>query len=242
MTRKLHATLEASGIEWPALRDHIPCLGHIIQLALGALMGGLGVKGCTKSWEAHERHHQFGDNESIDIGKSQRLRKDGNAEIDKVSAMRPGFGKIIEIVRISRYFESSQNDLHIAENACWMDYANTLLSKLVHWPSKSPCSHCCTTDYGFEDRLELDTAVTRAGQLITRCHLRVPRRSKIPWLPATLHNTRSMEHCKVCNGSNEAIPIFDPVDIDEAYSHIASHHLSQQWHVWSYRWHYASFG
>jgi len=65
-------------------------LAHVIQLALGAFKRGLGVKGHTKSWEAHVRDQQFGDNERIDIGKSQRLRKDGNARINKVSAMGPG--------------------------------------------------------------------------------------------------------------------------------------------------------
>jgi len=101
LTRKLQSTLEASGIEWPALRNHIPCMAHIIQLALGAFMSSLGAKGRTKSWEAHERDQEFGENESIDIGKSQRLRNEGNARINKVSAMKPGLAKIIEKVRIS---------------------------------------------------------------------------------------------------------------------------------------------
>jgi len=64
-------------------------------------MSSLGVKGRTKSSEAHERDQQFGENESIDIGKSQRVRMEGNARINKVSAMRPGLAKIIEKVRIS---------------------------------------------------------------------------------------------------------------------------------------------
>jgi len=64
-------------------------------------MSSLGVKGRIKSWEAHEHDQQFGENESIDIGKSQRLRKEGNARINKVSAMRPGLAKIIEKVCIS---------------------------------------------------------------------------------------------------------------------------------------------
>jgi len=101
MTRELQSTLEASGIEWPALRNHIPCMAHVIQLAFGAFMSSLGVKGHTKSWEAHERDQQFGKNESIDIGKNQRLRKEGNARINKVSAMRAGLAKIIEKVHIS---------------------------------------------------------------------------------------------------------------------------------------------
>jgi len=54
MTRELQSTLEASGIEYPALRNHIPCMVHVIQMALGAFMSSLGVKCRTKSWEAHE--------------------------------------------------------------------------------------------------------------------------------------------------------------------------------------------
>jgi hypothetical protein len=89
MTRELQSTLEASGIEWPALRNHIPCMAHVIQLALGAFMSSLSVKGRTKSWKAHERDQHFGENESIDI------------RINKVSAMRPGLAKIIEKEHIS---------------------------------------------------------------------------------------------------------------------------------------------
>jgi len=132
MTRKLQSTLEASGIEWAALRNHIPCMAHIMQLAFGAFMGSLGVKDHTKSWEAHECDQQFGENQSIDIGKSQRLRKEGNARINKVSPMRSGLAKIIEKVHISWYFENSETDLHIAENACGIDYADTWSSKWVY--------------------------------------------------------------------------------------------------------------
>jgi hypothetical protein len=101
MTRELQSTLEASGIEWPAFRTLIPCMAHVIQLGLGAFKSSQGVKGRTKSCEAHQRDQPFGENESIDIGKSQRLRKEGNARINEVSAMRPGLAKIIEKVRIS---------------------------------------------------------------------------------------------------------------------------------------------
>jgi len=132
MTRELQTTLDASGIEWPAVRNHIPWMAHVIQLALGAFMRSLGVTGRTMSWEAHQRNQQFGENETIDIGKSQRLRKEGNARINKVSARRPGLAKIIEKVCISTYFESDEADLHIAENACCNDYADTWMSQRVH--------------------------------------------------------------------------------------------------------------
>jgi len=137
MTRELQSTLEASGIVWPALRNHIPCMAHVNQLVLGSFLSSLGVKGRTKSWEAHERDQQFGENASMDIGKSQRLRKESNARINKVSAMKPGLAKIIEKVRISCYFECPEADLHIGKNACCINYANTWPPKRVHWLSKS---------------------------------------------------------------------------------------------------------
>ena len=73
IARELQSSLETSAIQWPALRNHIPCMAHFIKLTLGEFMSSLGVKGRTKFWEAHERDQQFGENESIVNGKSQRL-------------------------------------------------------------------------------------------------------------------------------------------------------------------------
>jgi len=224
------------------LRNHIPCMAHVIQLALGAFMSSLGVKGRTKSWEAHERDQQFGENESIDIGKSQRLRKEGNARINKVSAMRPGLAKIIEKVRISWYFESPEADLHKAENACCINYANTWSPKRVHWLSESQSPHCSTSDYGCEDTLELYSGVARARLLLTGIHPWVASTPKIQRIPAAIHNSRRMDDCQVCHGSIAAISILDPLDVEEAYSHIASRHHSVQWDVRSHGWRDASFG
>jgi len=242
MTRELQSTLEASGIEWPALRNHIPWLVHVIQLALGAFMSSLSVKGRTKSWESHERDQQFRQNESIDVGKSQRLRKEGNATINKVSAMRPGLAKIIEIVRISWYFESPEADLDIVENACCNNNANTWSPKRVYWLSKSQSPHCSTSDYRCEDTLELYTGVALVRLLFTGIHMRVDSKPKIQWILAATHNSGWMDDCQVCHGSIEAISILDPLDVEEAYSLIASRYHSIQWHVWSHRWHDATFG
>jgi len=103
-----------------------------MKLAIGAFMSSLGVNGLNWSWEAHQRDQQFGENESMDIGKSQGLRKVSNARINEVSAMEPGLGKIIEKVRISWYFESPEIDHHIVENTCCINYADTRSSKRVH--------------------------------------------------------------------------------------------------------------
>jgi len=231
MRSKLQSTLEASGIEWPALRNHIPCMAQVIQLALGAFMSSLSVQGRTKSWEAHECNQQFGENESTDFGKSQRLRKEGNARINKVLAMKSGIAMIIEKVCILWYFESPESDRHIAENACCIDYTDTWSSKRVHWLSKSQSPHCRTSDYGCEDRLELKIGVARARLPITGIHQWEALKSIIQRLPATLHNTGWMDDCQVCHGSIEGIPILDPVDVEEAYSHITLRYHSVKWHV-----------
>jgi hypothetical protein len=49
ITRELQSTLEATGIEWLALKNHILCMAHVIQLALGGFMSSFGVKCHTKS-------------------------------------------------------------------------------------------------------------------------------------------------------------------------------------------------
>jgi len=242
MTCELQSTLEASGIEWPALRNHIPCMAHVIQLALGAFMSSLGVKGHTKSWEAHECDQQFGENERIDGGKSQRLRKEGNARSNKVSAMKASLAKIIEKVRISWYFESPEADLHIAENACCINYANTWSPKRVHWLSKSQSPHCSTSEPGCEDTLELYTGVARARLLFAGIHTRVTSKPKIQWIPAAIHNSGWIDDCQVSHGSSDAISILDPLDVEEAYSYISSCSHSIQWHVRSHGWRDASFG
>lgn len=72
MTQKLQSTLEDSGIEWPTLRVHIPCVAYAIQHALGVFMSSLSIKGRTKSWKAHEYDNQIGENTSTDIGNSRR--------------------------------------------------------------------------------------------------------------------------------------------------------------------------
>jgi len=178
VTRELQTTHEVSAIEWPALRNHISCMAHVIQLDSGAFMSSLGVNGHTKSCEAPERNEQFGENECTDIGKGQRLRKEGNGRINKVSAMRPGLAKIIETVRIARFFESPEIDLHIAENACCIDYADTWSWKRVCWLSKSQSLDGSTTPYGCENTLERDAGVAQACLPITWIHTGVASEPK----------------------------------------------------------------
>ena len=180
MSRELQSTLHTFGIELPALRNHIPYMAHIILLALGAFMRRLSIKGHTKYWEARERDGHCGENECINIRKSQRLQKEGNGRINKVSAMRSGFAKIIEKVHISRYFECPETDLHIAEKACCIDYADTCSSNgVLDFPNAKvritplPIMHC-------EGTLEVDTGVALASLPITRLHPPLAPKSPLP--------------------------------------------------------------
>jgi len=189
-------------------------MAHVIQLGLGAFMSSLRVMGRTKSWEAHERDQHFGGNKSIDIGQRQRLWKEGNARINKVLAMRSGLAKIIEKVRISWYFESPETDLYIPENKCCIEDPDTWWSKRVDSLSKRQIPHRRTTDYRWEDTLELNSGVARLRIPITRHHLWVAPKSTIQWLPTTLHMAGWKDHCQVRHGSFEAIPILHPVDVN----------------------------
>jgi len=242
MTYELQSNIEVYQIESPALRNHIPCMAHVIQLAIGAFMSSLGVNGCTKSWEAHEHNQQFRVNESIDIKKCPRLQKEGNPQINKVSAMRPGLAKIIEKECISKYFESPETDLHIAENACCIDYTDTCSSKWVHLMSKSQSPHRSTTFHGVKHTFRLNTNGRGASLPITKIDLRVAPTSKIQWLPATLNNTEWMDYFQVHHWSFKAILILDHRGIKVAYDHIASVYHSSQWYVRSYGLHYVHLG
>jgi len=222
MTRELQSTLQPSGIKWPALRNHVPCMAHVIQLALGAFMSSLGVKGHTKLWEAHEHDQQFGENEITHIGKSQRLWTEGNARINKVSAIKPGLAKIIEKVHISWYTENSETNYHIAANATCVDDVDTLSSKVVYWLSKSQSTNRSPSYYRCENTLEFHTAVAWMSLSIARIHPRVAEESKIQQIPVTLHNRGWMDNRHVRHGSVNVIPILDSVDVEKTYGHTAS--------------------
>ena len=75
MTRYVQSALETSGMEWPAMRNHIPCMAHIIQLALGAFMSSFGVKGRTKSWESHECDQQCTENVCTAFGRVENCER-----------------------------------------------------------------------------------------------------------------------------------------------------------------------
>jgi len=156
--------------------------------------------------------------------------------------MKPGLPKIIEKVRISWYFESPEADLHIAENACCINYTDTWSPKRVHWLSKSQSPHCGTSYYGCEDTLELYIGVNRARLPLTGIHPRVASKPKIRSISAIIHNSGWMDDCQVCHGSVEAISILDPLDVKEAYSYIPSRYHSLQRHVRSHGWRDAGFG
>ena len=156
--------------------------------------------------------------------------------------MRTGLAKIMGTVRTSRYFESPETDLHIAQNACCIDYTDIWSSKRVHWLLKSYSPHWATSDFGCKDTLQLYSGVTQTILLIIGIHKWVATNSKQQWLPATFHYTGQMDHCQVCHGGLKAIAILDTVDVEEVYSPTESRYHSIEWYVRSHGWLNASFG
>jgi len=51
-----------------------------------------------------------------------------------------------------------------------------------------------------------------------------------------------MDDCQVCHGIFETILILDPLDVEEAYSNIASRYQSVKRHVRSHGWRDAGCG
>jgi len=107
---------------------------------------------------------------------------------------------------------------------------------------KAKVHNCSTSDYGCEDTLELYTGVAWARLSFTGIHTRVASKPKIQRIPAAIHNSGWMDDSPGCHTSIEAILVLDPLNVEEAYSHIASRYHSIQWHVRSHWWRDASFG
>lgn len=124
--------LQVSGIERPMMRNHIPCMPHCSRVSFGAFITTIDVEGCTISWESHLRNQQFGQTETTDNAKSQRLQQERNARINNMSAMKPGLPKIIQREYISRYFDSTETDHDTAVNAGCIGYTGTMLLKQDH--------------------------------------------------------------------------------------------------------------
>jgi len=133
----------------------------------------------------------------------------------------------------------------------WHSYSRDCLLYWLGWllvvetsslTVKKPQYWSSMNNYGYEHTAELDTGVALASLQIMRIHPRVSEESKIQQIPPTLHNTGGMDHRQVDHGSFGAIPILDPVDVENGYSYSAICHYCLQWHDWSHGWRYASFG
>ena len=96
MTNCLEKLLEniSGESEWSAEQNHVPCMTHVIQLALGAFMNLLGVKSRHKSWEDTEREKIGRQSGSC----NSRRKRGGGARVEMVGLLEPGFNKIIEKV------------------------------------------------------------------------------------------------------------------------------------------------
>jgi hypothetical protein len=74
MRRELQSILKSFGIKWPAKRNSIQCMAHVIQVALGVFMSGPSVKATPSIGEAQE-HQQPLKFPSETPGYSERLSR-----------------------------------------------------------------------------------------------------------------------------------------------------------------------
>jgi len=170
ITRQHQSTLEYSGIVSSALRAYIPYMAQIIQIALGAFRSIHGVTGCAKFFETFKSNLRVGENASIDIWMTQRLRKECNARINMGSAMKPGFARIIEKVQIAKYFEGAETNLYIAGKPCYSVCMDTESIKRVHWLSQKEITNRSTIYYGCKNVVEFKTGVASVSLPILRIH------------------------------------------------------------------------
>jgi len=227
MAHEPQLTLGAFGIHSPWFWNLIPSMEHVIQPAQGAFMTSLGVKRCTKSWEAWAQSPIWREWKCRHWEESKTLKR-GQCKNQSGVGHETRFSKDNWESMYFKIFWKSWNDLDIAESACSIDYADTWLTKRVHWLSKTNSLHRSTTNFVCEDIMELDTGVAWASLPISEIQPQVTAKSKLQWLLATLHNTGWMNHCQVHHGSFESFPILNPVDVNEAYGDIASRCHSAQ--------------
>jgi len=216
-------------------------MASIIRLALGAFISRHRGKCLTKCLEAHEHNQQFGENACIDIGKSQRLRKEGNARINKVLTIRWDLAKLIEKLHIAKSYGYAVTGLHIEENDYWIDYTYTNLSERDHWLSTSQSMSWSAINYECESPVHFDTGVAWVYSPLISIHSQGAQESNTLSIPVTHHYGWLIDHCQVPCWSFQFALRLDPVEVEKAYGDSPSTVSQVQGHVWSSGWPCVSF-
>jgi len=120
--------------------------------------------------------------------------------------------------------------------ASCIDYTDTGSLKRLYWLSISQGTNGSTANHRCETKVDFETGVARASQLITRIHLEVAHKPKCRCLPTTLKNTRSMDHRQIGHWRSKSIQILDPVDNETAFSNSGRCYQGLWWHDRSYGW------
>jgi len=177
MTGERQSTLEATGIEWPASRHHIPWVAHVIRLALGTFMNNPKVKGCTMTWEAREHNHQIWRQWMLRHWKESKTSERAQYWNEQAVGNETWFRKdnsettYFKKFWMSWYWPSYSGECMLY----WLRWHQVG----VHWLSKIQSTHCGTTYSGFEHTVELDTGVAWVSLPIMRIHPQVAQECKI---------------------------------------------------------------
>jgi len=75
MTDEIQSTPEASALRWPALRNHIPCMAHVIQFALGVFFSGASVKAKPRLWNPSSEISNLGSKKAQILGTVEDIER-----------------------------------------------------------------------------------------------------------------------------------------------------------------------
>ena len=101
MSAGIERAMAIMGHQWSSANNHMPCMAHVIQLALGAFMSKLQIAG-RESYYQEEQRDQLVEVEGLGPGGRGKMSR-----IERFKLMPKGFKKTIEKVSIAGYCAKS---------------------------------------------------------------------------------------------------------------------------------------
>ena len=114
MVKELQRSLKAMEVDWSAAQNHVPCMAHVIQLALAAFMKSLGIQRRNRSWEDGVR-----DTLTEEQGAKSKM---GSCRIAKIGSLKTGFSKIIEKVSSGRVKAVLNSLTRLSSKDFWLSW------------------------------------------------------------------------------------------------------------------------
>ena len=114
MVKELQRSLKAMEVDWSAAQNHVPCMAHVIQLALASFMKSLGIQERNRSWE-----DGVWDALTEEQGTKTKM---GSCRIAKIGSLKAGFNKIIEKVSSGRVKSVLNSLTRLSSKDFWLSW------------------------------------------------------------------------------------------------------------------------